>query len=61
MVSLEIKCGCKTTKEGTARYPREMLLPVNMCEEHRVMHLAYHADSVAERAAARARLEQGAT
>jgi hypothetical protein len=56
MVSL--KCCCKTTNEGTARHPHEMLLPVNMCDEHRAMHLAYHAESANERARARARLEQ---
>jgi hypothetical protein len=56
-VTVEIKCGCKTTNEGTARHPHEMLLPSNMCAEHARDYLAFHADSANERARARAALE----
>jgi hypothetical protein len=57
---IKMSCGCKPTNEGTALYPREMLLPHNMCEEHHHLYQTTHAASVAERAQARAALEAAA-
>lgn len=57
--SISLGCACKVTQHGTARHPREMLLPANMCDEHKTVYEAFHASSVAERAQARAALETG--
>ena len=57
--SISLGCACKVTQHGTARHPREMLLPANMCDEHKTVYEDFHAASVAERAQARAALETG--
>jgi hypothetical protein len=57
--SIGLGCACKVTQHGTARHPREMLLPANMCDEHRAQYEAFHAASMTERAQARAALETG--
>jgi hypothetical protein len=53
-MTIKFGCKCRPTNEGTRNHPREMLLPANMCEEHRLMHEAAHTASCIERAAARA-------
>lgn len=52
---MQINCGCRTTYHGAKKH--EMLLPKDMCPEHRAFYEACHAESSAERARARAAIE----
>lgn len=60
--SIKLECKCRVTVHHPASAhgaPHEMLLPANMCDEHRTQYEAFHAASVADRARARAALETG--